>query len=196
MGYSPAELRVTLSGGETVERTIRLSRVVALDSVVVRAEPRAAIPSFEENRKRGLGHFFTRAQLANLEGSRMSAVLSQMPGLNITTIGTAAWVVSNRGTKTLQNRRCPERENEPGAIQATRETGRQIACTCYPVVYVNDAMIYRGAGANDLVPNVNRFDVASIEAIEFYASPAQTPLKYSTLNSSCGVLVFHTRRTP
>ncbi len=35
-----------------------------------------------------------------------------------------------------------------------------------------------------------------IEAIEFYSSPAQTPSKYSRLNSRCGVYVIHTRRPP
>ena len=32
-----------------------------------------------------------------------------------------------------------------------------------------------------------------IQAIEFYAGPAETPSEYQTLNSDCGVLVIWTR---
>jgi hypothetical protein len=189
VGYSPADLRVTVSGSETVERTIRLTRVVALDSVIVNAAPRAVLPDFEENRKLGLGHFFTRADLAKQEGRRMSDVLGQLGGVKVVTRGPHAWMVNNRGVRSLQPRgRCPGLENGPD--------GGAVNCPCYPLVYLDDAVLYRGAGPTDIVPDVNRFDVASIEAIEFYASAAQTPLKYSVLNSPCGVLVFHTRRTP
>ena len=44
------------------------------------------------------------------------------------------------------------------------------------------------------VPNINRFSPMDLEAVEYYASAAQTPARYSGLNSQCGVLVLHTRR--
>jgi hypothetical protein len=115
--------------------------------------------------------------------------LGQLGGVKVVTRGPHAWMVNNRGVRSLQPRgRCPGLENGPD--------GGAVNCPCYPLVYLDDAVLYRGAGPTDIVPDVNRFDVASIEAIEFYASAAQTPLKYSVLNSPCGVLVFHTRRTP
>jgi hypothetical protein len=42
--------------------------------------------------------------------------------------------------------------------------------------------------------DINSIPVAQIEAIEYYASAAETPTKYSALNSQCGVLVIHTLR--
>jgi hypothetical protein len=54
--------------------------------------------------------------------------------------------------------------------------------------------LYTGPGG--IVPDINSFSPAEIEAIEFYTGPAQTPVKYSRLDSHCGVLVIHTRRTP
>ncbi|HEY2165473.1 MAG TPA: hypothetical protein VGH04_15860, partial [Gemmatimonadaceae bacterium] len=42
--------------------------------------------------------------------------------------------------------------------------------------------------------DVNSIGVTNIEAIEYYASSAEAPLKYSVLNSQCGVLVIHTIR--
>jgi hypothetical protein len=45
-----------------------------------------------------------------------------------------------------------------------------------------------------MVPDLNRIAAEDLEAIEFYAGPAQTPAEYSTLDATCGVLVLHTRR--
>jgi hypothetical protein len=42
--------------------------------------------------------------------------------------------------------------------------------------------------------DINSIPVASIEAIEYYATAAETPMKYATLNSECGVLVIHSLR--
>ena len=44
--------------------------------------------------------------------------------------------------------------------------------------------------------NVNDFGVRSIEAVEYYASAGQVPSMYSRINSTCGVFVIHTRRSP
>ena len=63
---------------------------------------------------------------------------------------------------------------------------------CYAKVYV-DAMLM-----NPTTPaepfDVNGIAPDRIQAVEWYASPAQTPSRYTTLNSPCGVLVIHTRR--
>lgn len=42
--------------------------------------------------------------------------------------------------------------------------------------------------------DINTVPASSVAAIDFYAGPSQTPLKYAKLNSACGVLVIHTRR--
>jgi hypothetical protein len=44
------------------------------------------------------------------------------------------------------------------------------------------------------------FDLSTVapeqlEAVEWYASPSQTPLQYGRSGSQCGVLVLWTRRT-
>jgi hypothetical protein len=43
--------------------------------------------------------------------------------------------------------------------------------------------------------DLNTITPESIEAIEYYAGAAQTPVKYSRLGSNCGVLVIWTRRS-
>jgi hypothetical protein len=54
-------------------------------------------------------------------------------------------------------------------------------------------MMYGGKSREPLF-DTRRVSAEQIEAIEYYAGPAETPAKYSTLNTQCGVLVIHTRR--
>jgi hypothetical protein len=42
--------------------------------------------------------------------------------------------------------------------------------------------------------DVNSIPPETIEAIEWYAGPAQTPSEYNNLNTACGVLVIWTHR--
>ncbi len=63
---------------------------------------------------------------------------------------------------------------------------RSLTRGCRPHIYLDSHLV------GDI--NLNTIPVASVEAIEFYAGPAQTPMRYSKLNSDCGVLVIWTRR--
>jgi hypothetical protein len=44
--------------------------------------------------------------------------------------------------------------------------------------------------------DIHLIPVDAIEAIEYYSGGAETPTKYAKLNSTCGVVVIWTRRTP
>jgi len=44
--------------------------------------------------------------------------------------------------------------------------------------------------------DINQIPPDQVEAIEYYASAAQTPMRYSRMASSCGVVVIWTRRDP
>jgi hypothetical protein len=76
---------------------------------------------------------------------------------------------------------------------------------CYALVYLDNNLIWRGQKFTVRTPHgvatqweplfdINSIPVASIEAIEFYATGAETPMKYASLNSECGVLVIHSLR--
>ncbi len=77
---------------------------------------------------------------------------------------------------------------------------------CYALVYVDDHLAFRGqellgsslhGGAQyrwEPLFEVNGSGVAEIEAIDYYASAAQAPMRYAELNSQCGILVIHTIR--
>ncbi len=201
VGYGPVEAQVTIEAGRTIERHIRMARATNLDSVVVTEksiDPRLA--EFEDNKKLGLGHFLTRAELAPQEGRSTAAVLTTLPGVKVFAMGTHAWVGSGRHpvTSIRASVQLDDSDKEKGAP----------LWDCYALVYLDDHLVFRGTklpGSISTHPSgaastweplfdVNSVLVADIEAIEYYASSAQTPVRYSVLNSQCGVLVIHTIR--
>lgn len=192
VGYRQLDLRVDFAASQTVERRLLLSRVVVLDTVTARA--RALLPSFEEHRKVGLGHFWDRVALAKQGARRLSDVINEAPAAEVVrSRGNAAWLAAGRGVRGDMGggtAKCFTLE-----MGTTLDSAQGKGCgVCYAQVYLDNMPLFLGR-AGDIVPNLNAFPLSSIEAIEFYGSPAQTPAKYSTLNSHCGVLVIHTRKT-
>jgi hypothetical protein len=186
IGFAPLDTQVALTSDQTVDLTFTLRRVITLDSVVTTAV-RGVMSEFEEHRRVGLGHFLTREDLAKAEGRTTAALLSQIPGLRIVR-GRAgvSWLASGRGPRSIRDTNI----RQPNAADASLGARPD----CYANVYLDNLFVYRG------LPNETLFDINSlspdrIEGIEVYASPAQTPLKYSTLNSTCGVVVIWTRRS-
>lgn len=165
VGYGPLAARISFAPNETVDRRVFLTKLVSLDTVSVIAS--AILRDFEENRRIGLGHFFTRADLAKVEHLSIPAIFSQIPSAHV----------------------IADPVNPSRRYLISRRKG------CFALVYLDRMLIYGGK------PDEPFFDLTTvtperIEAIEYYASPAQTPLRYSTLNSQCGVLVIHSRRSP
>ena len=185
LGYGPMDTTIAFRTNQTVDRRIHLTRVVALDSVSVVAA-HYAIRSFEEHRKVGLGTFWTRGDLAGHEARAMSEILSQTPGLRIARgTGAYAWILSTRKPPSLDNTGVYEPERH--------ELLQGLKPDCYARVYMDGALINPGDPAEPF--NVNTLSPNLIEAMEWYASPAETPTRYNRLNSACGVLVVWTRRS-
>jgi hypothetical protein len=186
MGFGPLATRITIAANQSTDRRILLPSVVILDSVVVRAN--ALLPSFEEHRAIGLGHFITRAELEKREGGRTADVLAQVAGAGVVRgKGSYAWVASTRGPHSLTPK--------SGILDQADVALGAAPGACYAQVYLDHALVYSGRPGEGLF-SVNSLPVSAIEAIEYYAGPARTPLKYQRLDSNCGVLVIWTRRTP
>jgi hypothetical protein len=63
IGFGPAETTLSFSANQIVERRVVLGRVVTLEPVrVTETAFERKMAEFEENRRIGLGHFYTRAQ--------------------------------------------------------------------------------------------------------------------------------------
>jgi hypothetical protein len=184
------------------DSTPAAGQIKAKDSVSVTASKYGpndtAMRIFEENHKAGVGRFWTREDLEKAGDRRMSDLLGQLPGAKAQTGSSGqGWILPNRGgtgaTKTLSisaagtQMGCdaPRQDNT-----ARGGAGGTCATACYPHIYLDGVDI-----SPTEVPNVNRFTPDQLEGIEYYATSSQVPKQYSRLTkSSCGVLVFHTRR--
>jgi hypothetical protein len=159
-----------------------LTKAVVLDTVAEAA--RGLIPSFEDNRKIGLGKFLTREDLAKQSGRKMSEVLGQFSGVRVIqgTGGKAFIATGPRGVPRFRPID-PPRDNRLVIEQDY----------CYAQVYLNDSIAYAG-DPEELPFDMHSITPDQVEAVEYYASPAETPLRYSRKNSDCSVVVIHTRR--
>lgn len=202
-GYRAVQLRFRLSEGDSIDRRIILGRAsTVLDSVIISAGRSSGIPSFDENRHIGLGHFLTRAELATQGQRSVADILTSVPGAGILRGPTGrAYIFSKRMTpsacppvsigKEAQRTGCLPGQGfyVPGAYEL--RDGVKIAC--YAQVYL-DNLLVNGS------PPTEPFDISTIvadqlEAVEYYSGPSQLPLKYAKLDSRCGVLVLWTRRS-
>jgi hypothetical protein len=193
VGYVPFEAKVEFRDGQMVERGIVMPRLTVLDSVRVVGEVNVPL-SFLENRARGFGHFVTREELDKVGNRALSDVLAQVPGLGLVRgRGGQGWVMSKRTPPRLRAPVTGGVGDDLYNPDAT-ERARGVVAGCYARVYLDGALLNSSSPAEPV--NLNEFFVGSVEAIEYYSGPAQTPNKYSRLNSTCGVLVIHTRRSP
>jgi hypothetical protein len=162
----------------TATPTPRADSVVALSPVV----STAMMTEFEERRRNGQGEFITRAELEKQKARALPDILSQVRGVRISRYGGRAWVTSGRGVVTGLN----ERRQLPDA------RAREPLVACYANVWINGIQIYAGK-KDEVFFDVSTMSPTTIEAIEFYPSPATTPAKYSRMDSACGTLLIWTR---
>ena len=110
-------------------------------------------------------------------------VLSSVPGVRVFRApGGQGWVMSARRSTstTLLDSFSRSQGARPG---------------CYADVWLDGLPVYIGSRPGMLF-DVNTVLPATLEAVEFYASPAQTPIKFSRYDNQCGVLVLWSRVGP
>ncbi len=134
IGYRAIDTSLAFAADRAVRRRFELVRAVTLDSVVVTESVVDKIMwTFEENRRVGLGHFLTRADLAKLEnGPSTASVLETIPGLGVerSKMEGRSWIKSSRGIRLVQ----PDpNSHNLGATSA-----------CYSQVYVDNVLAYNG----------------------------------------------------
>jgi hypothetical protein len=181
--------------GHAVQRKILLPKVTELASVTVTAEAGANLPaSFEDHRKAGLGNFVTRAMIDRYKGMTLQSLLDQTPSVSLITGNQRqAWLTSGRMPPPRIS--CVQGRSLYGANTYCPEPFEQMKGmrpACYAQVWL-DRMLMNPE--NPTMPfDVNSIAPELVEAMEYYAGPAQTPPEYSRMNSTCGVLVIHTRK--
>jgi hypothetical protein len=187
IGYSPFSKLIAVADGENAVAPIVLGRVITkLDTVVTeeqmlwREDP--LLREMADNMKLGLGHFVLRPELDKLTGMHVHIAFENRTGLMVlTSAGGDAWIASSRGPKSFTGQCYRLEGNVPGSD-----------CShCFPRVYLDNQPL--SIRPNE-VPSVDEFLPETLEAIEIYTSPAQTPARYNTLNAQCGVVVLHSRK--
>lgn len=169
VGFVPVEVSLTVPPDRDVERQIFLTRVTTLDSVRVVA-PGPWRATFDAHRRRGIGAFLLRSDLDTDDARRLGDLLLSLKGVRIAGNAPHAYAISSSSHPT------------PGGTRG-----------CYSQVYINGALTYGRPG--DPLVDLNSFATDQIDAVEYYASDAQTPLEYAGMNSGCGVLLIWTRHT-
>jgi len=202
VGFGALDTEIEFVANRTTERHIVLARIAILAEARVEASGANLPLSFDEHRKTGLGTFITRDALEAQESRRLSDILRVVPGLGVVNgRGSQGWVLGSRTSPSLGA--TGPRRDATGAVQQTSptiyfpeafEARSGMTAGCYARVYLNDALMNPEMPARPF--DVNAIPPTSIEAIEYYAGPSETPIKYARLNSSCGVLVIHSRRSP
>jgi hypothetical protein len=197
LGFRSLEMRFKIANGDTIMRRIILSGAPTnLEKVVVSAGRSAGLPpSFEDNRRVGLGKFFTRDDLEKQGTRRLGDVLNEVSGLGVVSSrGSEGWVISRRMPPTS----CRAADSACLASQGIywperHQRANGVITACYAQVYVDDVLMTTTRPTEPF--NINQFSPDRLEAIEVYVGPSQLPGKYSRLDSRCGVVVLWTRRS-
>ena len=198
IGFGPADTRLTFQASETVVRRVVLGRAVVLEPVTVtERETERAMASFEENRRAGLGHFMTRAQIAVYDGMKLAAVIQQMVGASVISgRASGAWVTSKHAPRPMCHPADAACIKSHGYyIPDKAESMQGMLTACYSLVYL-DGVLMNGIAEPTEPFDINSIAPDQIEAMEYYDGAAETPLKYSRMGSNCGVLVLWRRRSP
>jgi hypothetical protein len=143
----------------------------------------AKMVEFEERRRSGPGRFLTRAELAKREDSPLSDVLRMVAGLNLVRrpaeCGDGFSLATGRGGayRWLPWMNC---------------SGFAMAGACYVTIYLDGARLW--TWGQQEIPDVDKLlTVGTLEGIEIYRGPSETPTKYQTTGSACGAMLLWTR---
>jgi hypothetical protein len=190
VGFAPRSESVSFRSADTVTVTLTLKRVAQqLPPVEVRAPApaytSAKMVAFDERRKTGLGKFITREMLAQRENSVLTDVLRMTPGLSFVRRpdrcgGGFAMASSRGGSVARQGWMACEGPPIPFPI------------ACYLAVYLDGIRVW--APGQKEPPNVDDIaSIVSLEAIEIYRGPSETPIAYQNTGSACGTVLLWTR---
>jgi hypothetical protein len=189
VGYKLLALPLEFAASQTVERRFRFTKIPTLDPVAVSAS--AVLPTFEEHRRLGLGHFLTRADLERFGNLQTSGFLRQVSGVSfVAGKGQQAWILSKRAKPSGREVWGNVPENTYFPTDAEKRQG--MVAACYARVYLDRMLLNPGTPTTPF--NINEISAERMEAVEWYASEMQAPGMYQGKNADCGVLVIHTRR--
>jgi hypothetical protein len=179
LGFTPIATRVVFANGAELEADLLLSPNSAQTLTEVIVETKRPVTGkmaeFEERRLAGHGKFLTQEDLDKRAASVLSNTLKQLPGVEMTRIGSQYFVSAGRMSQ------------PGGALMRTTN----VPC---PVAIVLDGTFLYGAG-DDREPKfpIDQINQSMLAGIEYYTGPATIPVKYNATRHTCGLLVLWTK---
>lgn len=196
IGFAQFESQIRFVSGDKTDLPIVLPVVTALDSMKVVGETNLPL-SYLEHRAAGLGRYITRDQLNQQEGVRLVSILAQMQGLAmIRGRGNQGWAFSKRYASSITSISKKQTSSVVGTdvyVPDNNEARQGLVTGCYARVYLGRLLVNSGTPAEPV--DLNQYAPNTIEAVEYFPSASQVPAEYNRLNSNCGVIVLHPRRS-
>lgn len=186
IGYFPIARSILLATDDTIHLDLVLEpNVRELNAVVVEGERRdAVIEEFESRRRAGFGRFFTRELLAEHENSTLTNVLRRSAGIQYMKRPVdcgGGWAAAGGRSGAI------ERQPWMSCIN-----GVPFPKACYLNLFLDGLPVWVNGSAEP--PNLDAYNVASLEAIEVYRSAAEAPIQFQRSRTTCGAVVLWTRR--
>jgi predicted pyridoxine 5'-phosphate oxidase superfamily flavin-nucleotide-binding protein len=182
VGYSAISINAQFSGKDTLDADIALMALaVTLDTVSVKGDENGHLKflEFESRRVHGQGSYLTREDIAKERDRQLGEIVAKIPGIKLNRYGAESSVASARYTGFGRGGDAMDRRK--GAPRA-----------CYAQVYVDDVRVF-GSDPGEALFNINTIQPSSIQAIEYYGSRSETPIKYASYRADCGTLLIWTR---
>jgi hypothetical protein len=177
LGYAPVALPVDIVAGETFNIRLQLvAEPVVLSTVEIKADSivNPLMKGFEARRARGMGRFFDRNDIIEMQPRVFTDVLRRVAGMQVQTAaenyGPGSMVQTSRNTGGMGNRPCPVEFYVNGT----------------PLPLVRDGGINHFISPDEVV------------GVEVYNGTSQIPPQFNSAmyNTRCGVVVIWTRSGP
>jgi Carboxypeptidase regulatory-like domain len=188
VGFRPLDVGFLLSDAvRSLDTTLTLHRPLqTLDSLVVNAQPTTfmagKMEEVEQRRKLGFGRFLTRAELHDPLRGDLAMQLRRFARITLVALpwecggglAAAAWDRGSAPTKVI--------------------CGPFVLPYCFLMVYLDGALYWSPSmGTMRPPPDLDRFNMLDLEAVELYRSPSELPIEYTGPEAACGVLLLWTR---
>ena len=140
---------------------------------------------FEERRRAGFGTFIDAEEIAGAQGKSLATLLqAKSSGINIKqgSRAGAMYLGASRGVATI------------GALPRADPFDPQSPRGCWVAVYLDGHRIFTPSTiGQQSAPNLNDYDLTTLQGIEFYKGGATTPPELGGTGAMCGTLVLWTR---
>jgi hypothetical protein len=181
VGFTPAVRAVATDQGDVSQVSFALSPVVTeLSGVDIEARrgPPNNQSDFERRRASGVGGtFVTRRMLDARASSKLSDVLrTHATGIRFPSRGMGGHAAAST--------------RSDGSVDARRPRD------CYMQIILDGVRVFGPSQLSPITPppDVDRYSSESLESVEVYAGPAETPPEFAGADATCGTIVLTSRR--